>query len=116
MRIKLEGDKALSAKLRKCQNLDVVKTIVQKNGDDMNRQMKANTKSAFKKGYATGQTAASINTNITDSGMTAEVGPETSYSKYVEYGTRKMVAEPFIKPAFDAQKGKFVSDLKKVTS
>lgn len=114
--IKVVGDRQLVAKLKKCCNLDAVKTVVQHSGDELNMNMKSATKSAFVKGYTTGETARSINTEITDGGMTAEVGPSTNYAVYVEYGTRYMSAEPFVKPAFDQTAPKFISDLKKVVN
>ena len=114
MRVKLIGDKELRVKLRECQNLDAVRTIVHKNGDEMNARMKKNTETAFVKGYSMGDTARSINTILRDGGLTADVGPTREYAEYVEYGTRFMEAEPFIKPAFEVQKEKFLEDLRRV--
>ena len=109
--IKFEGITELDKKLMRNLNLDAVKQVVQKNGDQMNERMKARTRTAFRKGYSTGDTAGSINTEITDGGMAAEVGPTTDYHAYVELGTRKMTAEPFIKPAWEEQKMQFKSDM-----
>lgn len=114
--VKMEGDLKLVAKLNKCCNLDAVKTVVHHSGDELNRNMKDVTQSAFVKGYSHGDTARSINTNITDGGMTAEVGPTTYYAGYVEFGTRKMSAEPFVRPALKQTAPKFISDLKKVVN
>lgn len=111
--VSLSGMNELQVALKKGTNLNAAKIVVQKNGDELNRNMKAQTHDSFVKGYSTGQTARSINTNISDGGLTAKVGPTTEYAKYVEYGTRYMEAEPFIKPAFDKQKDKFISDMKK---
>ena len=94
--------------------MDAVRQVVQKNGDQMNGKMKKNTETAFKKGYSEGDTAKSIQTDITDGGMTAEVGPTTEYAYYVEFGTRKMEAEPFVKPAWEEQKEQFKRDLNKL--
>ena len=46
--------------------------------------------------------------------MTAEVGPTTDYAYYVEFGTRKMEAEPFVKPAWEEQKEQFEKDMQKL--
>ncbi len=112
--IKIVGLQKLQKKLRNNVNMTKVRTTVQKNGDQLNNRMKENTKTAFIKGYSQGDTAGSINTVITDGGLTAEVQPKTEYAGYVEYGTRFMEAEPFVKPAFDAQKEIFEKDMKKL--
>ena len=112
--VRLTGTNELRVKLKKGTDMNAVRTVVHKNGDELNRNMKAQTHEAFVKGYSHGDTARSINTNISDGGLTATVAPTTNYSMYVEYGTRKMEAEPFVKPSFDRQKGKFVSDLQKI--
>jgi HK97 gp10 family phage protein len=66
----------------------------------------------FKK--PTGKTKDSIKIELKDSGLTAEVGPETHYSPYVEYGTRKMEAQPFIHPAFEEEAPKFINRMQKL--
>ena len=71
-------------------------------------------KADFKKGYQTGATKDSITLEIVDEGFTAEVGPTTEYSGYLEYGTRKMEAQPFIWPAFNEQVEKFRSDMQRL--
>lgn len=109
--IKLEGLIELDQKLRKSMNMDAVKRVVQKNGDQMNERMKKNTQTAFKKGYSTGDTASSINTELSDGGMTATVEPAMDYDPFVEVGTRFMEAEPFVKPAFEVQKEQFKRDM-----
>lgn len=114
-KVKIVGIEKLQKKLKKNVNMAEVKTVVKKNGDQMNELMKRNTQTAFTKGYSKGDTAGSINTSITDGGLTAEVGPTTEYAYYVEHGTRFMEAEPFVKPAFDVQKEKFKNDMKKLT-
>lgn len=114
MRVTLKGHKELRRDLEKYANPAVIKTIVQKNGDELNARMKKQTEVAFVKGYSTGQTARSINTIIKDGGFTADVGPTTEYSPYVEYGTRFMQAEPFVAPAFEAQSQKFIHDLERI--
>lgn len=55
-----------------------------------------------------------IATEIRDDGMTAAVGPTTDYSPYVEYGTRFMQAEPFVKPSWEEQKELFKKDMDKL--
>lgn len=112
--VKIVGMYKLQMKLKKNANMTKVRTIVQKNGDQMNERMKKGTETAFTKGYSQGDTAGSINTAITDGGLTAEVGPTTEYSGYVEFGTRFMEDEPFVSPAFNTQKEIFKRDMKKL--
>ena len=117
--VKLVGMNRLIAKLEYCgANREAVKAVVLKNGNQMNEQMKDNMEHAYVtinprtgKPYSTGDTAGTVNTVITDGGMTAEVGPTTEYSQYVEYGTRFMKAEPTIRPAFDKQVPIFKKDM-----
>jgi len=114
MSVKIVGIEAISGQLKENITMDMVKAVVQKHGDQLNQRMKRQTTSAFVKGYTTGQTARSINTTMTDDGLTATVEPTTDYAAYVEYGTRFMQAEPFVRPAFDAQKKLFKNDMKRL--
>lgn len=110
--LKVDGLEELQKALKDKVTLDDVKRVVRHNGSQMQQKMQKNAD--FKKGYQTGATKRSIGLEIKDSGLTAEVGPETEYSPYLEYGTRYMDAQPFIKPAFDDQKKKFTSDMQKL--
>lgn len=114
MSLKVEGLEPLIGTLKDNVTLNDVKRIVAKNGADLTRQMKAQTKISYVKGYSTGDTAGSINLKITNGGMTAEVATGTSYSPYVEYGTRYMSAEPIVQPSLDVIAPKFYSDLSRV--
>lgn len=110
--VKLVGMDKLVAKLEYCgANREAVKTVIWKNGNQLNEKMKRHMEGAYIKGYSTGDTAGSVNTVITDGGMTAEVGPTTEYSTYPEYGTRFMKAEPAVRPAFEEQVPVFKSDM-----
>ena len=109
-------------------NLDMkaVKYAVKLNGSEMNKKAKRNAEK-FKGHYEyvkgkgkqfvkpTGTLKRSIDLAIKDKGMTAEVEPHTLYGGYVELGTRKMQAQPYLKPAFDEQKVQFRKDMDKLT-
>lgn len=112
--IKMIGLDELEAKLKSNCNLNDVRRVVQFHGDELNRKMKRKTETVFVKGYTKGHTADTINTEIRDDGMTAAVGPTTEYASYVEYGTRFMQAESFIRPTWEEQKGLFKKDLNKL--
>lgn len=106
------ADKLLQA-LKENVTMDDVKRVVRHNGSELQRKMQSNAD--FKMGYQTGQTKRSIGLEIVDSGLTATVEPTTEYSPYLEYGTRFMDAQPFVKPAYDEQKEKFKRDMKMLT-
>lgn len=110
--IKIEGLKELQKKLKDNVKLDDVKRVVRQNGADL--QQKIQEKAEFTKGYQTGQTKRSVNLEIKDGGFTATVEPTTKYSPYLEYGTRFMEAQPFVRPAHDVQKKKFKQDMEKL--
>ena len=68
----------------------------------------------------TGNLRSSISTTITGDGrfgaMTAEVGPTASYGIYLEYGTSRMAAQPYMGPAFDRRVGNYTAALADIAS
>lgn len=108
MEVKLEGFDELQAKLKKNVKLEDVKVVVQYNGSEM--QTTANLICP----KDTSNLANSITLELTDGGFTAEVEPHMDYAAYVEYGTRYMSAQPYIRPAFMQQSARFKSDLSKL--
>lgn len=112
MKISISGDTKLIKGLKERMQLDLVKQVVKQNGSELDRGMKA--QAVFVKGYSTGQTKRSITTEISDGGLTSTTKPGTHYSPYVEYGTRHMTAQPFVRPAFNAQKEQFKADMDKI--
>jgi HK97 gp10 family phage protein len=111
-KIKWEGLDKLQKKLKENVTMNDVKRVVRQNGADL--QQKIQEKAEFTKGYQTGQTKRSVNLEIKDGGFTAESGPTTEYSPYVEYGTRFMDAQPFVRPALEEQASKFKRDMQKL--
>nr|DAK20269.1 MAG TPA: putative tail component [Caudoviricetes sp.]DAN77773.1 MAG TPA: putative tail component [Caudoviricetes sp.] len=105
--------------------MEEIERIVEKNGVDMQRRA-VNNASRFRGHYEgrgknkhfvkpTGATKRSISVNSSKVGrFKYKVAPGTSYAAYVELGTRKMSAQPFIKPAFDNQKEEFKKDLERL--
>ncbi len=111
-KIKIEGLEELEKKLKDNVTLNDVKRVVRQNGSELQRRMQS--KADFKKGYQTGTTKRTIDLEIKDGGLTAESGATTEYSPYVEYGTRFMEAQPFIRPAFEEQAKQFKRDMQKL--
>ena len=110
--LKFEGIFELERALKKAVTLDDVKNTVRLNGSEMERTMKRNAR--FVRGYSTGETKRSIELKISPDGFTATVRPKTEYSPYLEYGTRFMSAQPFVKPTHDTQKRKFINDMNRL--
>ena len=125
LRFELKGLEELQTKLKKVSKMEEVERIVEKHGVDMQRKA-VNNASRFRGHYEgrgknrrfvrpTGATKRSISVN---SGkidrFKYRVAPGTDYAAYVELGTRKMSAQPFIKPAFDDQKRLFKNDLERL--
>lgn len=110
--IKIKGLDKLEKQLKENVTLNRVKRVVRKNGSDLQRKIQRNAD--FKMGYQSGTTKRSVGLDITDHGLTAESGPTTEYAEYLEYGTRFMDAQPFVKPALDEQEQKFKSDMQEL--
>lgn len=104
-KIEIDGLEELQKRLKENVTMDLVKDVVRRHGTEMREVMVQNAD--FTKGYATGETKRSITLDIEDGGFTAVVYPQTHYSVYLEYGTRKMEAQPFVRPAANHQKPKF---------
>ena len=106
--IKVVGMDKLEKQLKKNVTLNDVKKVVRKNGVGLQ-------KAAQKKApIDTGILKRSVGIDITDSGMTATVEPTAEYSAYVEYGTRFMKAQPYMKPALEEQEKLFKADMQKL--
>ena len=120
IRFELKGLDKLQAKLQRVAKMEEVERIVEKNGEAM--QKKAVKNAQFKGHYRgkkfikpTGATKKSISVNSSKiDRFKYRVAPGTDYAAYVELGTRKMNAQPFIKPAFDDQKKLFKRDLERL--
>lgn len=125
LRFELKGLEKLQNKLQKVAKMEEVERIVEKHGEAMQKKA-VNNASRFRGHYEgrgknrrfvrpTGATKRSISVN---SGkidrFKYRVAPGTDYAAYVELGTRKMSAQPFIKPAFDDQKKLFKNDLERL--
>ena len=111
-KIKFEGLDELEKSLKENVTMQDVKQVVKQNGAEL--QQKMQTKAEFTKGYQTGTTKRSIGLEIKDTGFTAEVAPTTEYAPYLEYGTRFMEAQPFVRPALEEQERQFKSDMQKL--
>ena len=103
--ISFVGLEELQARLRENVRLEDVKTMVKYHGSQM--QQTAHDLAP----NDTGRLQDSIKLELTDGGFTAEVAPHTDYAAYVEYGTRFMEAQPYIRPAFMQESARFKAEL-----
>lgn len=120
MSFELDGLMELAEGLEERGKLEAVKNIVKTNGAQLNANAIRNAK--FRGHYRngkfikpTGQTRRSIATTLHDQGLTSKTKPSTDYSPYLEHGTRRMSAQPFMGPAFREQKEKFKRQIKDLT-
>lgn len=125
LQFELKGLDKLQAKLQRVAKMEEVESIVEKHGEAMQKKA-VNNASKFRGHYEgrgknrrfvrpTGATKRSISVNSSKVGrFKYKVAPGTNYAAYVELGTRKMSAQPFIKPAFDEQKKLFKDDLERL--
>lgn len=60
----------------------------------------------------TGLNRASIHAEFSNDGLGAEVVAPTEYAIFLEVGTRYMTARPFMGPAFELHRGRFLERMK----
>lgn len=106
MNFEISGADALLSKLKKMASYDDVKTAVKVNTAEMSKAAMRNAP------VDTGHLKRSIVPDVTD--LVGRVTPTAEYAPYVEFGTRFMSAQPFMGPAFQAQRSKFLSDLQRI--
>ena len=106
--MRLKGADALIKKLHKNANLNDVKNVVKLNGSEMQSGAQRNSP------VDTGTLKRSINYRSEDNGFTAKVAATVDYASYVEWGTRYMYAQPYMKPSFLKQRQQFLKDMKRL--
>ena len=112
--MKIVGLEAVADALKRNIELEAARTVVKRNTSRLQKDMQRQTFASFKKGYTVGDTRKSITLSIENDGLTGKVTPTTEYSQYVEYGTRFMEAEPFVKPSFERISEQFKQDMDKL--
>ena len=120
MGITLNGTKGLAGALDPGQRREKTKAVIRSSTAKLDEEM---TRRAVFKGHyikrggkkvfvkPTGATKRSIRPEIRKEGMEGAVGPHTHYAPYLEFGTRFMGAQPFVKPALDAISDSFARDI-----
>ena len=82
--------------------------VVRKTAFDMEAQAKKLSP------FDTGTLRNSISTTIGLGGLTAEVGPTVNYGIYLEYGTRRMPAQPYMSPAAETVTPAFIEAIEQL--
>ncbi len=124
-KIELEGLDELEKKLKENIKMNDVKRVVVVNGAELQQKMQEKADFRGHYGYVpgkkgkqfikpTGALKGSVMLEIKSQGLVAEVEPEKKYAPYVEYGTRFMEAQPFVRPAFEEQEKQFKKDMQKL--
>lgn len=106
MSFQISGADALLSKLKKMATHDDVKAAVKVNTTELAQGAMRNAP------VDTGNLRRSIVPSITD--LVGQVNATAEYSGYVEMGTRYMAAQPYMGPAFQVQRSKFLSDLQRL--
>jgi len=60
----------------------------------------------------TGRLQSSIRASFSQNGLSAEIGTNVKYGKFLEFGTSKMAARPFLLPAFVQVRRVFVERIR----
>lgn len=64
----------------------------------------------------TGRLRNSITHEILADGLNASVGSNVEYAPFVEFGTRRMRAKPYLFPAFEEERPRYMERLKRALS
>lgn len=119
MNIELKVDQTLLNALNTDIMLDAAKSVVKFHASDLDRKMKR--KASFRGHYRgrkfiipSGLTKRSIGIRIQNDGLSAVVAPHSNYSAYLEFGTRFMKAQSFVRPALKEVEPAFVKDMERI--
>lgn len=123
--VELEGQEELRAALSRF-DIDAIRALkeaVSQSARDIEREAKMRAPvravvpdypiSAAKAAQAPGANIRErIRTVIRDAGLTATIGTGHFVGRFVEFGTRKMSARPFMGPAFEIMRPKYLARLR----
>lgn len=107
--IEFEGLDEMAQSLLKNASPEKRSKVLRKYGSKLKEA--AVKRAQFNKGYSTGATRRSITLQVQSDKAIVEA--LTSYSGYLEVGTRKMEAQPFMKPALEEVVPKMVEEMAK---
>lgn len=105
-----KGTNELSVRLKKAADMELVKQAVLLNGSEM--QQKAQRIAPVDTGHL--KRGIGLSSDLADRGFSVRVYSNADYSGYLEWGTRYMFAQPFMRPSFNEQKKQFKKDLQRL--
>src|SRR5699024_2097138 len=108
MSIEIRGVVEMQKGLKKMATMDDVKQAIRVNTTEMHQ------KASRKVPVDTGHLKRSLAIDFSDGGLTGRVSTDVEYAMYVEYSTRYMAAQPFMRPAFYDQRVKFMQDMSRL--
>ena len=112
--VRVEGGKEISRALKKTKG-DIRKECereIYATGLDIQGQARDNLKAL--RAWKTGNLAGSIEVDPIKDGLTVEIGPTAPYGPYIEYGTVKMAARPYLLPAYLALVNELLKKIKEI--
>lgn len=122
--VRIEGLEELQGVLLKHSQMDDIKRVVAHQEKNLIEELSKNAVRSseggvFAGGYSgeersIGGIKNSAGCEVFDGGLSIEIGTTADYSEYVEYGTTRMPAEPFMKPTAENAGAKFIMELRKV--
>lgn len=119
--ITFHGDKELTAALKKARQLTEAKKATKEHSGKLADRTQANMKAQYRGHYEngkfvkpTGATRRSVESTLSNGGLTGSVTATTDYFAYLELGTRFMAARPTLVPAWRMEQVAFISDLRKL--
>lgn len=114
----IRGADELMKHLQTLTDLKPIEEVVENNTKELetimkkNAKFKGHTNSSGEFVSPTGATRDSIKSKV--NGLEGSVLPESEIAIYLEYGTRYMSAQPFIRPSVDEITRKFKKDMDKL--
>lgn len=82
-----------------------VKVVIVDSAEEIEREAKARVP------VLSGKTKKSIKTIIRDAGLAATIGSGYFLARFIEQGTKKLAAKPFLNPAFQLVRPKYLARL-----
>lgn len=108
MSFEIRGADELAGYLKKMATMDDVKQAVKINTSEMQNQ-------AMRRAPVdTGNLKRMIEIDFSDGGLTGKVTSSAGYSGYLEWGTRFMSAQPYMRPSFKVVGGQFDRDMSRL--